>query len=134
MYPVTLFGENVSPTGLKTRSGLYGRLGIAMRSSTNLLGRLREVYYFGDALMGTKLTSGGSTVASATSIHALKSAYSYSSCLAGGHSNGSSAQTNPKINHGRWIEKKNPRAPSGPPDVTAASGFPETVSLPCKRP
>lgn len=62
IHPVTILSESPSPTSLKTRSGLYGRMGITMRSSTNLLGRLREMYYFSDAIIGTKLTSGGSTV------------------------------------------------------------------------
>lgn len=61
-YMTTLLSSDPTPTSLKTRSGRFGRMGITMRSDTNLLGRLREAYYFSDAITGTKLTNGGSTV------------------------------------------------------------------------
>jgi len=55
----------MSPTGMQTRSGRYGRAAVGLRmanSPNNLLGRLREIYMFSDAQTPSKQTNAGSTI------------------------------------------------------------------------
>lgn len=62
--PITEFSATPSATTLKTRSGRFGRLAIAYRSSTpdNLIGRLREVYTYSDSQLPARQTDGASTI------------------------------------------------------------------------
>jgi hypothetical protein len=62
--PMMTFSSSPSPTGLKTRSGMFGRLAITMRGSTpdNLIGRLREVYGYSDAQLPARQTDGANVI------------------------------------------------------------------------
>jgi hypothetical protein len=57
--------STMSPTGMQTRSGRYGRAAVGLRmvnAPTNLLGRLREIFMFSDAQTPSKQTNAGSTI------------------------------------------------------------------------
>jgi hypothetical protein len=64
MNPMMSFTASPSPTGLKTRSGMFGRLAITWRGITadNLLGRFREAYAYSDAQLPARQTDGANVI------------------------------------------------------------------------
>lgn len=64
MNPMMSFISSPSPTGLKTRSGLFARLAITWRGSTpdNILGRFREVYAYSDGQLPARQMDGANPV------------------------------------------------------------------------
>jgi hypothetical protein len=58
---------SMTSTGVKKRSGRFGRVALGMRAAAaapndHLLGRLREVFLFSDGTSPTKQTNGGTTI------------------------------------------------------------------------
>lgn len=64
MYPMFAPVITVSPTSMRTRSGLLARTAITYRfaPADNIMGRLRDIYMFTNAQNGQRVTSGATPI------------------------------------------------------------------------